>query len=247
MCTLSVVPLEEGGFRLAFNRDESRGRPAGLAPSRMCVGPRAVVSPIDPQAGGTWIGVNDTGLAAALLNVYAGVRTAPGAASEAFASRGEIVPHLLANDTLAAAADAARAIDPRRYPPFRVFLCRGGSTLDVVSDGAAVRGGEPMALEAPVMRTSSGLGDARVNAPRRDLFEALLSRHDPIEAQALFHRHAWPARPEVSVCMRRPEAATVSHSLLEVDSPARLAMFVYHPAPPDEDAFRHVSLMELRG
>jgi uncharacterized protein with NRDE domain len=246
MCTLSALPLEHGGFRLAFNRDESRRRPAGLAPERMCAGPRAVVRPIDPQAGGTWIGVNDAGLAAALLNVHAGPRGA-GPAAGPSASRGEIVPLLLARDNLQAARQTALDLDARRYPPFRVFLCQAGRCVDVISDGASIRAGAALPLDAPLMRTSSGLGDGHVEKPRRDLFERLLERHDPIEAQILYHRHAWPARPHLSVCMRRAEAATVSHSLVEVDPRARLALFVYHPAPPDEEAFRHVSLMELRG
>jgi hypothetical protein len=246
VCTLSAVPLEDGGFRLAFNRDESRRRPAGIAPARMCAGARSVVRPTDPQAGGTWIGVNDAGLAAALLNVYPGNdRLAPAAAT--FASRGEIVSRLLESGTLDAARQSAGELDARRYPTFRVFLCRAGEAADVISDGAGVHVGDVLPLVAPLMRTSSGLGDDQVEGPRRELFDRLLARHDPIEAQIRYHRHAWPARPQVSVCMRRAEAATVSHSLLEVDPRARLALFVYHPAPPDEDAFRHVSLMELRG
>jgi len=53
------------------------------------------------------------------------------------------------------------------------------------------------------MLTSSGLGDAVVDAPRRQLFERLVLRHErpwPL-AQDRFHAHRWPSRPDISVHM----------------------------------------------
>jgi hypothetical protein len=38
--------------------------------------------------------------------------------------------------------------------------------------------------------------------------------------QRVFHRHAWPARPEISVLMSRPDAATVSRTVLDVSDGA---------------------------
>ena len=68
MCTLTVVPLPGGRRRIAFNRDESRVRPAGLPPVHRRFGARDALSPIDPQSGGTWLAVNDAGLVLAVLN-----------------------------------------------------------------------------------------------------------------------------------------------------------------------------------
>ncbi len=67
MCTLTVIPLASSGVQLAFNRDESRA--AGLPPRARRFGHRTAVLPTDPASGGTWLAVNDAGLALAVLNV----------------------------------------------------------------------------------------------------------------------------------------------------------------------------------
>ena len=53
-------------------------------------------------------------------------------------------------------------------------------------------------------------------------------------AQDAYHRHRWPDRPYLSVCMSRPEAKTVSYTVTEVQSEhVRLA---YYPDSPDHVA-----------
>jgi hypothetical protein len=69
MCTLTIFPLGNGHHRLAFNRDEARSRSAATPPRWGCYGDREALLPIDPAGRGTWIAVNDAGLAMALLNV----------------------------------------------------------------------------------------------------------------------------------------------------------------------------------
>ena len=67
MCTVSVVPLPDG-FSLACNRDERSSRPCASEPAAYDLRPRRAIFPRDPVGGGTWMGVNDLGLAVALLN-----------------------------------------------------------------------------------------------------------------------------------------------------------------------------------
>src|SRR5205085_949351 len=100
MCTLTVVPLPDGTVRLAFNRDERRTRPAGLPPVRRLFGPRQAVLPTDPASGGTWLAVNDAGLALAILNA---TPERPPATAGGNRSRGAIIPALLGCDSPAAA------------------------------------------------------------------------------------------------------------------------------------------------
>ena len=50
------------------NRDERRDRRAATPPAVHRLQHRTAIYPVDPVGGGTWIGVNDAGLAAALLN-----------------------------------------------------------------------------------------------------------------------------------------------------------------------------------
>jgi hypothetical protein len=90
VCTLTVIPQTSGSVRIAFNRDESRTRPAGLPPSLQRIGSRAAVMPTDPLSGGTWLAVNDAGLALAVLNVNPTdrARNAP----KPLRSRGAVIP-----------------------------------------------------------------------------------------------------------------------------------------------------------
>jgi len=89
-------------------------------------------------------------------------------------------------------------------------------------------------LDRPVMFTSSGLGDARVEGPRRELFHDWFG-DDPAQwpaQQDAFHRHRWPDRPELSVCMSREDARSVSLTVVEVTAAG--VSLTYHGAPPDE-------------
>ncbi|ADE54945.1 NRDE family protein [Coraliomargarita akajimensis] len=69
MCTLSwwTATHERG---VLFNRDEKRTRSRGLPPRIVESDGTRILMPLDPDAGGSWIGVNQHGLIVALLNNY---------------------------------------------------------------------------------------------------------------------------------------------------------------------------------
>ena len=89
---------------------------------------------------------------------------------------------------------------------------------------------------APLLFTSSGLGDHLVEGVRRELFDAFFQgpAGEWEAAQDAFHRHRWPGRGHLSVNMKRPDARTVSHAVIDVDGVR--VRFRYHPAAPDEPA-----------
>lgn len=68
MCTLIALYRAVPGYDLVvgMNRDEDRLRPS--EPPQSLPGPPPLVAPRDAKAGGTWIGVNQEGLFAALSN-----------------------------------------------------------------------------------------------------------------------------------------------------------------------------------
>src|SRR5881409_1870644 len=68
MCTLIGLHRSVPGYDLVIgmNRDEDRLRPA--EPPQLLPGPPPLVAPRDRRAGGTWLGVNQAGLFAALSN-----------------------------------------------------------------------------------------------------------------------------------------------------------------------------------
>jgi hypothetical protein len=232
MCTVTILPLEQG-FRLACNRDELRVRPAALAPVLRTLGSRQALMPVDPVSGGTWIAVHDAGLAMTLLNVnpdqpdparWAGRR-----------SRGLLIPGLLDAATVREAYPRALALDAAAFPPFRLVMIDRRQWAQVRSDGGRVIGERYAGPSRPVMFTSSGLGDAVVEGPRRELFDQwFAAAGDPVERQDAFHRHRWADRPHLSVCMARPDARTVSLTTVQVAADA--IRLTYHGAAPDEPA-----------
>jgi Transport and Golgi organisation 2 len=211
MCTVTVVPLANG-FRLACNRDERRDRPRALPPRVHVSGGRRCLWPVDPAGGGTWIGVNDAGVAMALLNR----NPATSARSNRF-SRGRIIPMLLGSGSIDAALREAMSIDAASLAPFLLVVV-ADAAIGVVTTNGRRRALTRSCFRRPVLYTSSSLGDARVDGPRRKLFERLVVG-DPealVRGQASFHQHRWAQRPETSVLMSRPDAATVSRTVVEV-------------------------------
>jgi hypothetical protein len=237
MCTVSVVPVADG-CRLVCSRDELIARAAALPPRRLSVGGVDATLPIDPQSGGTWIAVSGAGLVLALLNRApagavgpAGERDRAAARTDRLVlhSRGEIIPRVIGGRDLRGVIRALRAIEPRLYAPFRLVAVWRGRIAVTTSDSARVRSALTR-LEAPMVFTSSSLGDAAAERLRIPLFAALVARApDPLQGQRDFHDHAWPACPAFSVRMRRPDARTVSRSTIDVRS--GVASFAYEPLP----------------
>ncbi len=245
MCTLTVVPLALGAVRVAFNRDESRTRAAGLPPLVQQFENRAAVLPRDPLSGGTWIAVNDAGLALAVLNVNLPDRDR--SAPKPPRSRGEVIPTLLECDSPSAALAACERLNYCEFAPFRLVLIGGGLVADVRWDSR-----EPMVMSRlvggkPLLFTSSGLGDHLVEGVRRDLFDQMFmdGSHTWESAQHAFHRHKWPGREHLSVNMARDTARTVSHAVIDLG--AAEVVFSYHAGAPDQPAEETIVSLPLLG
>ena len=227
MCTVSVIALR-GLLRLVSNRDERRTRPTALPPALTHASDLRVLAPTDPSSLGTWIACSEIGLAIALLNVNplnAGARVPP-------RSRGDIVPGLMRARSLDDVVALAATIDHREYSPFRLVAVHAGEqdVLEVAPAAGKVR---RLPLATPHMFTSSGLGDQKVEGPRRQLFERTVVRsgnRDLRDRQDRFHAHRWRDRQAVSVHMSRADAWTVSRTTIEIGD-AHIAMF--YAAEPD--------------
>jgi hypothetical protein len=232
MCTVTVI--RNGAFvRLACNRDEQRTRPAAVRPQVISFGCRHAVVPIDPCSGGTWIGASDAGLGLTLLNVNAPVAAAGSGARSR--SRGTIIAELLACATLAEAVSRGLALNAATFAPFRLVVVDCHDVAELRSDGSQVQLARRAPLAQALLFTSSGLGDHLVQEPRQQLFDELFGgTADPLVGQDAFHRHHWPERPHLSVCMRRADAHTVSHTVITL-APHTVTLD-YHPAAPDMPA-----------
>ena len=131
---------------------------------------------------------------------------------------------LLEGVSVDGAVRLAGTINLSAVDPFRVVLFHERDVGVLIFDGRETRV-EREPLMAPLVWSSSSLGDAIVEGPRRQLFERMLGDDAKgwLSAQAQFHRHRWPLRPEISVCMSRHDAWTVSRTVVDV-SPGTASM-----------------------
>lgn len=118
MCTLVVLrrPAATWPLLLAANRDELRDRPS-RPPGRHWQDRPHVRGGLDLEAGGTWLGVNEDGLVAAVLN-----RRGTLGRQDGKRSRGELVLEALDHAEAYHAAEALRALDPNAYRPFNLVV-----------------------------------------------------------------------------------------------------------------------------
>ena len=118
MCTVVILrrPGESWPVLLAANRDEMADRP-WLPPSRHWPDRPNVVAGQDELAGGTWLGVNDEGVVAGILNRRDSLGPDP-----LLRSRGELVLEALDHADAVAAAEALAHLDGRSYRSFNMVI-----------------------------------------------------------------------------------------------------------------------------
>jgi hypothetical protein len=224
MCTVTIVRVGDL-LRLACNRDESRRRPEAHPPFILRVDGRLVLMPQDPQGRGTWIAANSAGLVFALLNVHAPSNVSPAA------SRGLIVPMFAGCDSLDEVLWRLDDVPANTFAPCRLLTADDDDVVEIWL-GSGPRRIAAHSIDRPMLFTSSSLGDALVDGPRRLLFEQMLGPAGPsADWQDAFHAHRWRDRPAVSVHMSRPDAGTVSTTIVEA-TPREVRM-IYEPAHCD--------------
>ena len=118
MCTLVILrrPKHNWPLLVAANRDEMLAR-AWEAPGRHWPDRPTTIGGLDHEAGGSWLGLNDYGVVAGVLN-------RPGALgpAEYKRTRGELVLEALEHADAKIAAEALSGIDGRSYRPFNMLI-----------------------------------------------------------------------------------------------------------------------------
>jgi hypothetical protein len=225
MCTVTWLQDEEG-YRLLTNRDERPTRLPGVAP-RVDGNHVRYIAPLDGDHGGTWIGVNEFGLSACLLN-----GNAPSVAAvdpALFTTRGIVVPHVLECSTPEQVRTRIRELDLPQLRPFSVLVLapdedpllirwRGGQDLTEST--------EP--VQVPLFSTAR---EPAIEA-RREHFASLLSAYGTVTPGLLheFHASHVPERGPLSVCMHGDVANTVSFSRVTVTRES--VELAYYPLSP---------------
>jgi len=118
MCTLVLLrrPGHEWPVLLAANRDEMIDRPSS-PPGRHWPDRPDVVAGKDELSSGSWLGLNDFGVVAAVLN-----RTGSLGPADGKRSRGELVLDALDHADARSAAEALANIDPTAYRSFNLVI-----------------------------------------------------------------------------------------------------------------------------
>ncbi|MGH0037854.1 MAG: NRDE family protein [Myxococcota bacterium] len=165
MCTLIALHrcIPDAPLVIAANRDEFLDRPSeGPALRRGARG--RILAPADKRAGGTWMGVSDRGVFAALTN-----RRCP-EPDPTRKSRGYVVLEALEADSAREAAERLARLPSQAFNPFNAFVADARDAFALVyqdepcvrplSPGAHVVGNvDPDATDVP--KVARVLGGAR--------------------------------------------------------------------------------------
>jgi uncharacterized protein with NRDE domain len=223
MCTLAILrrPDHVWPVIIGANRDEMIGRPAA-SPARHWPDRPEIVAGLDRLAGGSWLGINDWGVAAAILNRQGSLGPAPGRRS-----RGELVLEALDHPDAVAAAEALSHLDPAAYRTFNLIVADN-------RDAFWLRHAGGERIEAwPIQDGLSLIDSGELNRPnnRRVTISAPLFRaasppdpdHDDLsEWERLLSNDESPPGepPESALRFRMPHGyGTVSSALIALPEP----------------------------
>jgi len=229
---------------LAANRDELASRPA-RAPGRHWPERPDVVAGIDVEAGGSWLGMNDFGVVAAVLNRRGTLGPLAGKRS-----RGELVLEALDHADAEAAASALAHLEPEAYRPFNLVVADATEAYWIRHAGDGMV--RSVALDAGIaMLTAREVNDADSPRVRRylPLFRAaeqpVPEAGDWSSWQLLLASTATETGdPRDAMCIRTDGPyGTVSSSLIALPPHATEAsLWLYADGPPDRADFAPVEL-----
>lgn len=237
MCTASWL-LEEDGFQLFFNRDEQVGRVIA-EPPRLIEGENNVrfLMPVDPQGGGSWIAVNEYGVAVCLLNFYQG-QTPDGP----LISRGQLVKRFSSYKSGEDLINDFTTLDFSSYAPFTFVVFDSELNQDNGHVKALRWDGNSLCefLAKPPLISSAVDADI-VHQTRGELFRTYQSQGDSLESRLAFHHSHHPRQGHLSPCMHRDDAHTVSFTYIKVTS-ASVSISYQEGAPCMENPYKINSL-----
>jgi len=232
MCTATWM-LTSTGYQIFFNRDEQKGRPEALPPTRFDDASTEFVMPVDPVGGGSWIAMNEHGLSLCLLNYYQGIQP-----QQPLISRGLLIKQLASCRNASEALATLDTVPLVHYAPFSLMLFdpalteSHGDVLAVCWNGISL---SPITPQAPMV--SSGVDLPTVTAYRHEEYQryvehgvtakslrAFHASHVSRDKSLAFKRNA--SQSHLSACMHRGDAHTVSFTHLEVTQ--QLLTMNYH-------------------
>jgi len=232
MCLLAIYyrTLPNAPLLVAANREEFFDRP--FLPPQVQGKRIRFLAGIDERAGGTWLGVNERGLLAAVTN------RSKAATPAAPRSRGLLCRDLLEMPDAASAIARARAeLSSGNYAGANFIICDATAGL-MIEAGDELH---EIAMTPGLHLVTNG----RVNDPRdarqelsREMFSAasLADVGSFLQTARRVCRQG-PDKLGRSIVLRRPERGTISSTLLALTSDLHQAHYEFAPGPPDITAY----------
>jgi uncharacterized protein with NRDE domain len=229
VCTLIVAHrwFAEHPLVIAANRDEALDRPAAPFMLTEHRGVR-VLAPRDLTAGGTWLGLNQHRVFAAITNRFFAPRRSQAP------SRGRLVLEALAAESAREALLGLRGLDAEVENGFHLLVADAVSAHLLVGDGARLEVRDLLPGVSVITERSFGPPEAtaREGLLAEALPQALLGPRPELERLgALLARHAEPSFDGVCVHLDERRYGTRSSTLLTLDARGRIDL-VFADGPP---------------
>jgi uncharacterized protein with NRDE domain len=230
MCT--VTGYRDGNkMLLTMNRDELVSREPETVPVIVEEAGIRRLEPHDSRTGGTWVSVNDRGVAAALLNLYRPSDKRLAQQPSSSPSRGTIIQRALSNGSTEKVSEwITEKFDPSPYPSFTLLLTSVNNALRFDWDGEGHLSREPLP-EKWWLVSSSSWRTEDVLAWRDARFGDWLTSGCTFNGRIpAIHLLRESGLDRWSPLMRRSRAATRSITQIEVIDGGQAAM-CYWPDP----------------
>jgi len=234
---------------IAANRDEFLSR-ASLGPAKVCDRPW-VIAGLDLVAGGTWLGLNERGLVAGLLNRRTGESVDPSRRS-----RGLLCLEMLREPSPERAVEVLGRKDGGAYNPFRLLLASTASAYVGENRGPTIR----VRALSPGVHVLTNADEEDPTCPQRTRYRALFAAAVPllqrgaIEAalgrlQRILADHGTSSRAReresaTSLCVHLGEYGTRSSTILFYVARERRWRYFHAEGPPCEAPYAEVALPE---
>jgi uncharacterized protein with NRDE domain len=235
MCLVALLfrVVEDAPLIVGANREEAYAR-GGEAP-RLLPGPCRVVAGLDPQVGGTWLGINEHEVIVAVTNRRRSeVPAQP-------RSRGVLVRELLGCTSAAAAAEmAARELERHPYAGCNM-ICADRTQVSIVQAGDWLR----VRLLPPGIHvlTNGDLNDGsdpRLGHAHWWLSERSYANADDCVAAlaALCGQSGGDSPP---ICLHGKDRGTVTSSIIALRIPRGRSTYLHAQGPPDQTPYVDLS------
>lgn len=206
MCTVTYLPLENEGFILTSNRDESPMRKT-IPPQKYVENGVELIYPKDELAGGTWIGTSEKQRLVCLLN---GGFEKHQRNTYYRMSRGVVVKNILSVEN---PVEYIEEFDFDHIEPFTLVLVDYSqklTTYELVWDGSQ-KHFQKIGQE-PHIWSSSTLYTAEMKQDRQAWFQDWLGERQEYQQQEIldFHQSTDKGTEGTTLKMKRPYVETVS-------------------------------------